>query len=95
LYINDLLKIISDVSKPTVFADDTSVVVTYSDPSEFKNNINNTFTKINNWLKSNLLSLNFDKSNFLQFITKSSQEIDMQIIYEGILIILIKLNFSG
>jgi beta-lactam-binding protein with PASTA domain len=64
LYINDLPKIISDVSKPTVFADDTSIVVTYSDPSEFKNYINYTFTKMNNWLKSNLLSLNFDKSNF-------------------------------
>jgi len=36
------------------------------------------FIKINNWLKSNLLSL-----NFLLFITKNSQKIDMQTLHEN------------
>jgi hypothetical protein len=34
------------------------------------------FADINEWFKSNLLSLNFDKTHFLQFQTKNSQELD-------------------
>jgi len=41
-------KNISDSSKPFVFVDDTSIIITNSDPSEFKKNINNVFIKINN-----------------------------------------------
>ena len=57
LYINDLPKIISDISKTILFADGTSIITTNSGLSEFKRNINNVFIKINNWLKSNLLSI--------------------------------------
>jgi hypothetical protein len=70
LHFNDLPKIISDISKPT-------------DPSEFKKDINNIFIKINNWFKSNVLLPNFDKTHFLQLITKNCQEIGMQIVYEN------------
>ena len=79
------------MSKPILLADSAGIIITNSDPSEFQKNINNVFIKINNWLKSNLLSLNFDKTHYLQFIPKNSQKIDMQI---NILIILIILNFS-
>jgi hypothetical protein len=30
------------------------------------------FSNINNWLKANFLSLNFEKTNFIQFLTKNS-----------------------
>jgi len=83
LYVNVLPKIISDISKPILFANDTSIIITNSNPSEFKRDINNIFIKTNNWFKSNLLSLNFDKTHFLQLITKNSQETDMQIVYEN------------
>jgi hypothetical protein len=33
------------------------------------------------WFNSYLLSLNLEKADFLQFLTKSSQEIDLQISY--------------
>jgi hypothetical protein len=92
LYIIDLPKIISDSSKPFVFVDDTSIIITNSDPSKFKKNV---FIKINSWLKSNLLSLKFDKTHFLLFIIKNSQEIDMLILHKiNKLIMLIVLNFS-
>jgi hypothetical protein len=71
------------MSKPILLADNTSIIITNSDISEFKKNINNVFIKINSWLKSNLLSLNFDKTHYLHFITKNSQEIDMQILYKN------------
>jgi hypothetical protein len=38
-----------------------------------------TFKNINEWFKANLLSLNFDKTNFIQFITKNSSHIDINI----------------
>ena len=83
LYINNLPKIISDISKPIWFADDTSIIITNSSPSEFKKNTNHAFIEINNWFKSTLLSLNFDKTHFLQFRNKNSQEIQTQILYEN------------
>lgn len=36
----------------------------------------------NSWFKSNLLSLYFDKTHFLQLITKNNQENDMRILQE-------------
>jgi len=45
--------------------------------------MNSVFIKTNSWLKSNLLSFNFDKTYFLQFMTKDSNEIGMQISYEN------------
>jgi hypothetical protein len=38
-----------------------------------------TFKNINECFKANLLSLNFDKTNFKQFITKNSSRIDVNI----------------
>jgi hypothetical protein len=36
---------------------------------------------MNNWLKANLLTLNFDKKYFIQFLTKNSDAMDMHIDY--------------
>lgn len=40
------------MSKPILFADDTSIAVTNSDPLKFKQDIK-VFMKINNWFESN------------------------------------------
>jgi len=69
------------MSKPILLVDNTSIIITNSALPEFKKNINNVFIKINSWLKNNLLSLNFDKTRYLQIIPKNSQETDMQILY--------------
>jgi hypothetical protein len=42
LYINDLPGIIRDISKPTIFADDTSIIFTHSNYINFKNEIDNS-----------------------------------------------------
>jgi len=43
LYINDLPKIINKTSAPVIFADDTSILVAHSDPTDFDKNSNMVF----------------------------------------------------
>jgi hypothetical protein len=79
LYINDLPKSVSDKSNPILFADDTSFIITNCNKAEFKDDIYDIFSEINKWFRSNLLSLNYDKTYLLQLVTKNNQEIDTQI----------------
>ena len=80
IYINDLPNIIADPSKPILFADDTSIIITNPSPSKFKENINNIIDNIrDDWFRCNSLSLNFDKTYFLQFRPKNSYKIDIKI----------------
>jgi hypothetical protein len=39
LYINDLSLTINGKSKPVIFADDTSIIVTHHNPDDFKEDI--------------------------------------------------------
>jgi len=39
------------------------------------------FTKINNWFKANLLSLSFEKTSFMQFLTKNISNMNINIGY--------------
>jgi hypothetical protein len=83
LYINDLPKVISDISKPILHADDTSIVIFDKVSEKFKFKINTAFDRINKWFQSNFLSLHFEKTKFLQFLTKNSHEIDIQVSYDN------------
>jgi hypothetical protein len=83
LYINELPKVISDICKPILYADDTSIVIFDKDSEKFKFKINTAFDRINKWFQSNFLSLNFEKTEFLQFLTKNSHEIDIQVSYDN------------
>jgi len=73
-YINDLSLTISKLANPILFADDTSIIISNTNPEEFKNNINSVMTEITNWFQSNLLTLNCNKTNFMQFLTKKKNE---------------------
>jgi hypothetical protein len=66
LYVNDLPKTIAGLANPVLFADDTSIFISKSDHKKFANTINRNIIKINEWFKSNSLSLNTDKTYFLQ-----------------------------
>jgi len=79
IYINDLPNIITDPSKLIPFADDTSKIITNPSPSKFKEDINNIIDNINDWFRDNSLSLNFDKTYFLQLRLKNSHEINIKI----------------
>jgi len=67
------------VSSPILFADDTSFIIANRDETEFKFNTNEIFNEINKWFHSNLLMLHYDKTNFLQFLTKTDHDINMQV----------------
>ena len=54
-----------------LFADDTSLIVNEPCLINFERNLNINFRIINKWFDSNLLSLNLDKTCYMQFITKN------------------------
>ena len=70
LYINDLPGLINDISKPTVFADDTSIIFTNSNYLDLKHEINMVIEKMIRWCETNSLTFNFDKTYFMHFVTK-------------------------
>jgi hypothetical protein len=71
-YVNDLSKIIKHNSKPILFADDTSLIITNPCYINFRSNINKAFLQLNEWFDANLLSLNYDKTQYVHFTTKGT-----------------------
>jgi hypothetical protein len=63
-----------------------SIIVSNTRPEEFKSNISLVFIETVNWFQSNLLTLNCDKTHFLQFLTIKCIEIKMQIISSNTII---------
>jgi hypothetical protein len=50
-----------------LFADDTSVMITDTNKLNFKMNLNQTFKDINTWFNVNLLTLYFNKTQYVEF----------------------------
>ena len=90
IYINNLSLTISKSGKSILFADFRSIVILNTNPEEFKTNINSVMTETINWFQSNLLTLNCDRTYFLQFLTKKQNEINIQIITSNSIITRIK-----
>jgi len=76
LFINDVPTTASKNAKLVLYTDNTSKIITSPNSAEFSTKINTVFADINVWFRSNLFSLNFDKTHFLQFQTKNSQKLD-------------------
>ena len=83
LDINDLLVIINDTSKPTIFADDTNIIFTPSNLTDFKDEINIVIEKISKWFQTNLLIMNFSKTHYVQFMAKPKLAVDIHISYKA------------
>ena len=81
LYINDLPKSVNDISSPILFADDTNLICTQK--NFYKYNDELVFQKINRWLQANLLTLNFNKTNLIQFTSKNIENTQAHIKYRG------------
>ena len=69
----------SKLANSKTFADDTSIVTSNSNLEDFNNNVNFVMMELINWFWGNLLTLNYDKTHFLQFLTKKQNEIKLQI----------------
>ena len=71
LYINDLLNA-SKLTQPFLFADDTSIFYSHSDPNKLHSTLNDELRNFDVWLKCNKLSVNLQKTNYIIF--KSRQK---------------------
>ena len=79
LYVNDLPEVITNNAKIILYADDTSVIIPNPSLQDLAINMNKQFVAINEWFKTNLLSLNFKKTHYLLFRTKNSLETNISI----------------
>jgi hypothetical protein len=57
------------------------MIITNPNPLNFETSVNKIIQDINEWFNTNLLSLNMDKTRFIQFVTKNSSSIDFDIIH--------------
>jgi hypothetical protein len=65
VYINDLPITISKIPNSIMFADDTSIIITNDKKADCRNTLHLTVIEISSWFRSNLLTLNYDKTHFL------------------------------
>jgi hypothetical protein len=65
--------------KLVFYADDISTIIICPSSVECSTKVNTLFADINESFRSNLLSLNFNKTRFLQFRTKNSPNLDLNI----------------
>jgi len=79
IYINDLLTIIDKNAKLVLYADDTSFIITSSSQTEFNTKLSNVLLEVHEWFRSNLLFLNLNETTYLQFLTKNSRKLDLNI----------------
>ena len=66
LYINDLPKV-SKLTEPLLFAEDTSIFFSHSNPNYLENVLNNELVSIDVWLRCSKLSINVQKTNYVIF----------------------------
>ena len=66
LYVNDLCEV-SNILEPIMFADDTNLFYSHKNLKTLFNIVNIELNKLNNWFKSNKLSLNTGKTKYTFF----------------------------
>jgi hypothetical protein len=66
-YINNLTNLTNNDSKIILYADNTSILITNSSKSKFNTAVNENFRNINEWFYDNVLSLNYNKTQYLEF----------------------------
>jgi hypothetical protein len=81
-YINNLPYKINNISKPVLFANNTSII--FSDSPDYATELIVTFDTINIWFTINSSSLNLNKTNYIQFTAKTNTKIHICINFEDI-----------
>jgi len=95
IYISDLPKTVNDRTVPILFTDDTSIIVKSPNLRDFQTNMVTAFHCVNKWFKINLLSVNTDKTHYIQFKTKNKPTLDINIVCNGNLTTLPHTKFLG
>jgi hypothetical protein len=65
-----------------LFADDTSIIVADMNKLNFERNLNQTFKDINTWFNANSLTLNFNKTQCVEFRPMDHHNVTTQISYD-------------
>jgi hypothetical protein len=76
-----IYKTINDNAEIVLLVYNTSIIITGLNSMNFESSVSKVFQDINRWFTTNLLSLNVDKTQFMQFITKTSSLIDLNIMH--------------
>jgi len=96
IYVNDLPKTVNDWTVPILFSDHTSIIVKSPNPRDFQTNLFTHFHCVNKWFKVNLLSINTDKTHYIQFKTKNKPTFDINIICnDNLITTLPQIKFLG
>ena len=96
IYVNDLPKTVHDKTVPILFADDTSIIVKSPNSKDFQTNMFTAFHCVNKQFKVNLLSINVDKTHYIQFKTKNKPTVDINIVCnDNLITALPKTKFLG
>lgn len=76
IYINDLCNLNINIyhGKLISYADDTALIFSSNTNSELYNNAQLAFDSVNSWLCSNLLTLNTDKTKYIQFSMRKTPD---------------------
>jgi len=82
IYINDLPTITNNDNNMVLFADDTSIIITDRNLRDFDVNANQVFQHINTWFKVNLLTLNLNKTQYIELRTKNYYNVNTQNKYD-------------
>jgi hypothetical protein len=83
LYVNDLPHSINKNNKIILFADDTSLIISNPDLINFRDDVNKILQHIHEWFDANVISLNWEKTHFMQFTTKNNFFSNFDITYKG------------
>jgi hypothetical protein len=78
-----LPEVVNNNSKPVLFADDTSIIVSNPNMVNFTNDLTVVFEQLNTWFNSNLLSLNYNKTQHVQFRTINALTTQIDISYKN------------
>ena len=76
IYINDLNNIVNK-ARTIMFADDTNLFFTGKSALELENTINFELQIVNEWFKTNLLSLNVSKTSYIIFCHNNKRNINI------------------
>jgi hypothetical protein len=86
VYVNDLPKTVNDKTITILFTDYTSIIVKSPNSKDFQTNMVTAFNCVNKWFKVNFLSINVDKTHYIQYKTKNKPTLVINIVCDDSLI---------
>jgi hypothetical protein len=82
IYINDLPLRINSLSEPTLFVDDTSVIISNRNFEDFYTISHSVLSSMIEWFSANKLVLNLEKTNIMKYVMNNSTHFALNIGYK-------------